>query len=242
LQGILISVFVDSVDTKATSQARALENIASPAASAVIEDVAKSFNGLSLSRTSSTKGLPQTPVRQSAPPSAFPPLPSLATFPGAQAMPQYYLGQMALGGQPISPFPGSLSLIGPLYADSGAGMWPLQQETSPQRFSPGLTPGYGSPNGRRQHALRVARSPFFNAAMHHNHVDVGRIRDGVDVRTTVSIPESTTPACDTDEEQIMLRNIPNKVDQAMLKRIIDESSWGKFDFMYLRIDFANDCK
>ena len=40
----------------------------------------------------------------------------------------------------------------------------------------------------------------------------------------------------------MLRNIPNKVDQAMLKSIIDESSWGKYDFMYLRIDFANDCK
>ncbi|EGO57814.1 hypothetical protein NEUTE1DRAFT_42265 [Neurospora tetrasperma FGSC 2508] len=33
--------------------------------------------------------------------------------------------------------------------------------------------------------------------------------------------------------RIMLRNIPNKVDQAMLKRIIDESSWGKYDFMYL---------
>ncbi|KAI8233902.1 Meiosis protein mei2 [Colletotrichum sp. SAR 10_98] len=47
---------------------------------------------------------------------------------------------------------------------------------------------------------------------------------GTDVRTT-----------------IMLRNIPNKVDQAMLKRIVDESSWGKYDFMYLRIDFANDC-
>lgn len=40
----------------------------------------------------------------------------------------------------------------------------------------------------------------------------------------------------------MLRNIPNKVDQAMLKKIVDESSWGKYDFMYLRIDFANDCK
>ncbi len=40
----------------------------------------------------------------------------------------------------------------------------------------------------------------------------------------------------------MLRNIPNKVDQVMLKTIVDESSWGKYDFMYLRIDFANDCK
>ncbi|PVH71438.1 hypothetical protein DL98DRAFT_503619 [Cadophora sp. DSE1049] len=39
----------------------------------------------------------------------------------------------------------------------------------------------------------------------------------------------------------MLRNIPNKVDQAMLKEIVDESSYGKYDFMYLRIDFSNNC-
>ncbi|KAL2873478.1 hypothetical protein SGCOL_011379 [Colletotrichum sp. CLE4] len=77
---------------------------------------------------------------------------------------------------------------------------------------------------RRQNAARVNRSPYYNVASHHNHVDVNRIREGTDVRTT-----------------IMLRNIPNKVDQAMLKRIVDESSWGKYDFMYLRIDFANDC-
>jgi hypothetical protein len=39
----------------------------------------------------------------------------------------------------------------------------------------------------------------------------------------------------------MLRNIPNKVDQAMLKAIVDESSFGRYDFMYLRIDFSNNC-
>ncbi|EGX91657.1 meiosis protein MEI2 [Cordyceps militaris CM01] len=77
---------------------------------------------------------------------------------------------------------------------------------------------------RRQHAARVNRNAFQSPSSHHNHVDVHRIREGIDVRTT-----------------IMLRNIPNKVDQAMLKRIVDESSWGKYDFMYLRIDFANDC-
>ncbi|KAI0481657.1 RNA recognition motif 2-domain-containing protein [Xylaria cf. heliscus] len=77
---------------------------------------------------------------------------------------------------------------------------------------------------RRQNATRVSRSPYFQQTNNHNHVDVNRIREGTDVRTT-----------------IMLRNIPNKVDQAMLKRIVDESSWGKYDFMYLRIDFANDC-
>ncbi|TDZ18328.1 Meiosis protein mei2 [Colletotrichum orbiculare MAFF 240422] len=90
-------------------------------------------------------------------------------------------------------------------------MWPIVCQ--PQ-FQPGMT----------QNAARVNRSPYYTAASHHNHVDISRIREGTDVRTT-----------------IMLRNIPNKVDQAMLKRIVDESSWGKYDFMYLRIDFANDC-
>ncbi|KAK8076405.1 hypothetical protein PG994_003677 [Apiospora phragmitis] len=81
-------------------------------------------------------------------------------------------------------------------------------------------------DGRRQHAIRIQRAPYHhgNTGSQHNHVDISRIREGIDVRTT-----------------IMLRNIPNKVDQAMLKRIVDESSWGKYDFMYLRIDFANDC-
>ncbi|RAL07720.1 putative meiosis protein MEI2 [Aspergillus homomorphus CBS 101889] len=57
-----------------------------------------------------------------------------------------------------------------------------------------------------------------------NSVDIERIRLGLDVRTT-----------------IMLRNIPNKIDQTMLKAIVDETSHGKYDFMYLRIDFANNC-
>ena len=39
----------------------------------------------------------------------------------------------------------------------------------------------------------------------------------------------------------MLRNIPNRVDQAMLKNLVDATSRGRYDFMYLRIDFANNC-
>ncbi|KAJ3499620.1 hypothetical protein NLG97_g168 [Lecanicillium saksenae] len=126
----------------------------------------------------------------------------------------------------------------------GAEVTPLSTPISPsyQRVSaayrkppsPALTVNNGfspsRPNSaygrldRRQHAARVSRNSFQSPSSHHNHVDVHRIREGIDVRTT-----------------IMLRNIPNKVDQAMLKRIVDESSWGKYDFMYLRIDFANDC-
>ncbi|KAF7505790.1 hypothetical protein GJ744_000461 [Endocarpon pusillum] len=72
---------------------------------------------------------------------------------------------------------------------------------------------------------RPAQGGFGHApAPNHNQVDIIRIRLGLDVRTT-----------------IMLRNIPNRIDQAMLKAILDETSFGKYDFMYLRIDFANNC-
>ncbi|MCJ1337092.1 hypothetical protein MMC09_002371 [Bachmanniomyces sp. S44760] len=104
-------------------------------------------------------------------------------------------------------------------------------------FTPGVvgqersirrTPGHS--NGLPSHAYRnnspkVESGPKSDyGSSHHNAVDIERIRQGTDVRTT-----------------IMLRNIPNKIDQAMLKEIVDETSLGKYDFMYLRIDFANNC-
>jgi hypothetical protein len=50
------------------------------------------------------------------------------------------------------------------------------------------------------------------------------IEVGDDVRTTV-----------------MIRNIPNKIDAAMFKTILDEHVFGRYDFSYLRIDFNNNC-
>ncbi|KAL5604651.1 uncharacterized protein BROUX77_004837 [Berkeleyomyces rouxiae] len=104
------------------------------------------------------------------------------------------------------------------------------------------SPRYVSDEVVQSHLDRVTRAfkpREVVKSYHHNHnsathsrghrnlsnfVDLDRIHCGQDVRTT-----------------IMLRNIPNKVDQAWLKRFLDETSWGRFDFMYLRIDFANDC-
>ncbi|KAI9826798.1 MAG: hypothetical protein M1832_005736 [Thelocarpon impressellum] len=92
-----------------------------------------------------------------------------------------------------------------------------------QLRQPGFHNGRYSPS--RRSTMRVGgRHDHDYTSGHHNVVDVERIRRGLDVRTT-----------------IMLRNIPNKIDQAMLKEIVDETSAGKYDFMYLRIDFANNC-
>lgn len=89
-------------------------------------------------------------------------------------------------------------------------------------YNPLMTPCHPGLHRRRQ----VGRSPFslVLGSQAHNVVDLEKIRQGLDVRTT-----------------IMLRNIPNKIDQVMLKSIVDETSLHKYDFMYLRIDFANEC-
>ncbi|RDA90348.1 hypothetical protein CP533_4465 [Ophiocordyceps camponoti-saundersi (nom. inval.)] len=121
---------------------------------------------------------------------------------------------------PLAPVSPSFQGVGSLYHSPPSPALTVQKNYSPCRH----IPGFGRSEARRQNALRISRSSHHSVAGHHNHVDINRIREGIDVRTT-----------------IMLRNIPNKVDQSMLKRIIDESSWGKYDFMYLRIDFANDC-
>ena len=94
-----------------------------------------------------------------------------------------------------------------------------------------LTPRFAGHETKYTHLMQLpnhqAISPLSKLSLrqhsdclsgHHNVVDVERIRLGLDVRTT-----------------IMLRNIPNKIDQAMLKEIVDETSFGKYDFMYLRI-------
>ncbi|KAI0395334.1 RNA recognition motif 2-domain-containing protein [Xylariaceae sp. FL0594] len=195
--------------------------VMSPAqTSATGSDLAHDLQRLSISRPQSAlpafnnpSNLVSTPVRS----------------PALQMHPAYGMLPILYPGIPMATPPyvfDQLSARSPSATFSSAGYPMISPMTPRSAYIPRdlMIPRPYAGLHRRQNATRIARSPYYQQANSHNHVDVNRIREGTDVRTT-----------------IMLRNIPNKVDQAMLKRIVDESSWGKYDFMYLRIDFANDC-
>ena len=57
----------------------------------------------------------------------------------------------------------------------------IQKSLSPSRSMN----EYNRLDSRRQNALRVNRLPYQSSSSNHNHVDVDRIREGIDVRTTV---------------------------------------------------------
>ncbi|KAI1426697.1 RNA recognition motif 2-domain-containing protein [Xylaria sp. FL1777] len=199
----------------------ATTGVISPARTSTTEsDIVHDLQRLSISRSQSTvpalnnaSALLSTPVRS----------------PALQVQPTYGMLPIVYHGIPMTTPPYVFDNLPsrPHTAAFSSAAYPFLSPMAPRSayiprdmIVPRQFPGLN----RRQNATRISRSPYYQQTNSHNHVDVNRIREGTDVRTT-----------------IMLRNIPNKVDQAMLKRIVDESSWGKYDFMYLRIDFANDC-
>ncbi|CVL01960.1 related to mei2 protein [Fusarium mangiferae] len=119
------------------------------------------------------------------------------------------------------------------FAAAGAASIPFpptlqQQPFTGQQFGPpgaSNTLALTNPNGFGRFDPRRGAGRYGRGSRGLNNiVDLNELIAGRDVRTT-----------------IMLRNIPNKVDQPLLKKIVDVSSFGRYDFMYLRIDFANDC-
>lgn len=89
----------------------------------------------------------------------------------------------ANSGNPLTPFTPQYPVFGTLYQTPPSPALTAQNSYSPSRnFS-----GADRADARRQNAMRVNRSTYHSTATHHNHVDITRIRDGIDVRTTVRL-------------------------------------------------------
>lgn len=84
---------------------------------------------------------------------------------------------------PLSPLGSGMPMMPPIYTPPATPMAIHGEFTNSRSIQP-----YGRFDNRRQNAMRVSRSPYYSSAGHHNHVDVNRIRDGIDVRTTVGVP------------------------------------------------------
>ncbi|XP_047306912.1 protein MEI2-like 4 isoform X2 [Impatiens glandulifera] len=71
---------------------------------------------------------------------------------------------------------------------------------------------------------RRSQSRFSRAERKKFELDIGRVLSEDDKRTT-----------------LMIRNIPNRYNSKMLLAAIDEQCQGTYDFIYLPIDFKNNC-
>ncbi|KAI5826430.1 hypothetical protein K523DRAFT_394559 [Schizophyllum commune Tattone D] len=80
------------------------------------------------------------------------------------------------------------------------------------------------PRGLRRRQGPNARSRDPGVTAEHNMLNLDRIEQGLDTRTTV-----------------MIKNIPNKMTDSDLQHFIAKVCPRRIDFMYLRVDFSNGC-
>ena len=159
-----------------------------------MQDITNIFQNMSVARTpQSARPLVGGGRATQSPASISVPQQQIAMYPVAYGTPissgnRYVLDQTPTRGHsvapltPLTPMSGGLSVMNSsIYTPPATPMTMQNDYTSPRSMQ-----HFGRPDSRRQNAMRVSRSPYQNAAGHHNHVDVNRIREGIDVRTTVS--------------------------------------------------------
>lgn len=167
-----------------------LEGVTSPTRSAVtVSDLASDLQQFSMSSRAHSVG-PAVHNSLFSPPARS----SIST--PFQLQPTYGMMPVVYHGVPVSPSyvldpvqhrnhnaiipPSNYSLVSPM-------MSPSTSLASADFVTPRQFQSMSRTDGRRNNAMRVARTSFYNSSTHHNHVDVNRIREGTDVRTTVSI-------------------------------------------------------
>ncbi|CAG8479366.1 7092_t:CDS:10, partial [Racocetra persica] len=125
------------------------------------------------------------------------------------------------------------------YYDAGSHSWDVVAEDFKYHQKTGLTippplcQFLVAPSPGLENRSQVFPSPPENSTVissgnrtipERNTLDIERIKNGLDDRTT-----------------FMIRNIPNKYTQRMLLDWLDETHCGQYDFVYLRIDLKNKC-
>ncbi|KZO93114.1 hypothetical protein CALVIDRAFT_486375 [Calocera viscosa TUFC12733] len=113
---------------------------------------------------------------------------------------------------------------------------PPSDADSPEFFIPTQTPPrrqgravYGTVGAQAAHqflpaAVRSVVEVIREPPPERNKIDLNRIREGHDTRTTV-----------------MLKNVPNKMTDRHLMAFIDSVTPKSYSFLYLRMDFENHC-
>jgi len=171
------------------------EGIATPVATpsrTPVDSLTTAFQGASLTQTHQTA----SSLGHHAPSRQLGGQPQFAMYPmlfrnNFQPGNPLLMDQMQPRPHMVSPMAGNFHMMGSMFAPTGAAFSPLH--VTGDFGSPRSVHGFHRPNDRRQHAMRVSRSSYYNAASHHNHVDVIRIREGTDVRTTVGYSHMKRP-------------------------------------------------
>lgn len=134
----------------------------------------------------------------------------------------YFVDGLPNQTSPMTPISPGHPALGSLYQTPPSPALTSQNNQSPSR----MLSNYGRPEARRQNATRISRSPHHNAAGHHNHVDINRIREGIDVRTTVSPPAPTTAFADHDRScsEIFPTKLTKPCLSAFLTNLAGEST------------------
>jgi hypothetical protein len=146
-------------------------------------DLSNNLRRLSISRSQSNVSLTSVLFNNSPRSNVSTPFqlqPTYSVMPivyhGVPLSPPYTVDQAHSRGQSTLIPPNNYSLVRPVISHSGQIVSP--EFMTPRHFQPRA-------DGRRHNAMRIARSHAYNPNSSHNHVEVNRIREGIDVRTTV---------------------------------------------------------
>jgi hypothetical protein len=167
--------------------------------------------------------------------------PAVMQYMGAQMMPNMYW-----------PYAHSMAPGVSMGAMQGYGYqgWPTEQQQFGYAMMQGSGAGYGASHRSPRTSGEYTRSPRSSENMGRSRSSGNSAVDGgarVNPEEFIfSMEEANDEGTSEHPEThgrttLMIRNIPNKYNQAMMLDLLNRSYVGQYDFFYLPIDFKNKC-